>query len=97
MGFIVGFVLFWLVGGFFVVVFVSLLLFFLEPRQMTTVVNLFIVVAGMVIVVSLVKSTFPDFLPSYLNLDYLLALYIYPDTLQCLYDSVIAEFFFFFF
>lgn len=63
---------------------------------MTTVVNLFIVVAGMVIVVSLVKSTFPDFLPSYLNLDYLLALYIYPDTLQCLYDSVIAEIFLFF-
>lgn len=52
MGFYCGFVLFWLIGFLF---------FFLELRQMTIVVNLFIVVAEMVIIVSLVKATFPDF------------------------------------
>lgn len=52
---------------------------------MTIVVNLFIVVAGMVIIVSLVKSTFPDFLHFYLNLDYLLSTYIYIYMCVCIY------------
>lgn len=47
---------------------------------MTIVVNLFIVVAEMVIIVSLVKSTFPDFLHFYLNLDYLLSPYTHTHT-----------------
>lgn len=58
-------------------------IFFPEMRQITIVVNLFILVAWEIIVVPLVKSTFPDFffLPSYLNLNYLLSLYIPTHTL----------------